>query len=181
MKQSEIQFSLDKMSNAGSETITDLISLVKSTVVVDMAWYRANTFWPQLMHRISGSLAIALSVSIPLVMILPQLPSIIYPGFPSKELVVSTFGVLIAFSSSIDSFFNWRDLYKVNMIAMVNIKNYLADWQLEILEALQSDDKQAADRQAVKATQKLFASFKKIDLKNADEYAQYFTSLDKKV
>lgn len=179
--QSEIQYALDKISKEGSETIVDLVSLVNTTIVVDMAWYRRNTGYPHIMHRLVGTLIIVLSVSIPFIVVLPPLPSLIYPGFPSKDLVVSLFGVLIAFFSGVASFFHWGDLYKANMKAMVEIKNLLLEWQLEMLEAVRHHDSVEGDRLAIKATRKLSNAFRRIDGRNADEHVQYFQLPDKKV
>jgi hypothetical protein len=178
---SEIQFVLDKRNqDSSSPVFKDLVDYVDSTVVDDMLWYRQNTGYPRFFHRIAGTLVIVLSVSIPLIVILPPFPSLIYPGFPSRDFVLATFGVLIALFSGLDSFFHWGELYRVNMVDMVKIKNCLGEWQLEMLTSLHQEDKNTGNEMAVAATRKLFSNFKDIDFRNAEDHARFFVTLDKK-
>src|ERR1043165_2888733 len=118
---------MDGLSKTGA-TMSDLKLLVGNTVRKDMLWYRNNTTMPYLAHRISGTLIIALSVSLPLI---ASLPYHVFPSFPNqivttKDLLVSLFGIAIAFFSALNSFYRWGDTWKANMRGMVELKNLIA-------------------------------------------------------
>jgi hypothetical protein len=169
---SEIQHTLTMLVETDADIMSDLVGLVNNTVITDMSWYRKNTGFPFIAHRFAGTMIIGLSVSIPLVVLVPE--------FAQKNLLISAFGVMIAFLSGLDSFFHWSDLYKVNMRAMVDIKNLLTEWELGMLLARHADDPKLRNKQAVEATRRLFDSFEIIDRENAREHIQYFNIPDKK-
>jgi hypothetical protein len=144
-----------------SDVIREIRSVVKSTVMVDMVWYRKYSLSAGRAHRAAGVSIIALSASLPL--IATQNPQ----SFPKRDLVISVVGVLIAVIAGLNAFFRFGELWKTNMRGMVELKNQLASWELQMLEAQTSQD---GVRIAVEATKELLGVLKNIDTRNAEDY-----------
>jgi hypothetical protein len=145
--------------------IKHIKALVQETIMDDMRWYRKYSYHAGLAHRISGTMIIALSASLPLFASLE---------FQFKNLVISVIGILIAFLSGLHSFFRWDEIWKTNMRGMVTLKNKVVEWKLRMLEA--ECDSQEGFKKAIRATEDLLNLLKEVDTQNAEDHIQNINS-----
>lgn len=146
------------------EWMRSVRDLVDSHVGGELTWYERHTRRPWLLFRVSGSLLILLSIS------LPVLSSIKSTNWPSKDLVVSAVALIVALLSALSTFFHWHETWRENTRAKMELRNLLAGWQLAVLVARQQPAQELQVKAVVEATEQLFIDARKVGAANTEGY-----------
>lgn len=151
------------MGDARAEILQELAAFVDTNVGQGRRWYAQHTFWPRLWFRVVGAAVILLSVSLPL---------LATQEFPSKSLVVSLVGVLVALLSGLAAFFRWDESWRSNIGARMEVEHLLAVWDLRMLEARHAADAEQGIATAVQATRDLLEAVRQVHVGNTQSFFQ---------
>lgn len=160
---------IEKPKSNNSEIFSALEELMKETVIGDLKWYEDSSIRHLWAHRITGVLVIILSASLPLFALLEF-----------SKLVVSSISVTIAIITGLKSFYRFNEVYIANMRGMVELKNYVSDWKLAMIQAKHQQNIEEGLRIAIEATATLLLKRDMVDRKNTKDYVQFYTITDKK-
>ena len=150
--------------DAAKVCLSELRNLADQHVGNAISWYKAHVKSPLYFFRITGTLLICLSISLPVVASSPE--SLI----SNKNLIVSLMSLAVALLSSIGTFFHWNETWRVNSSSLLELEHLLAIWQVKMIAAEQGNDSLASINAAIKATEELFKEAAKTDKANTEAF-----------
>ncbi len=138
--------------------------LVQTQVVPQYHWYTRNAFPARLFFRLSGTLVIVFSVTIPAIAAVPA------ESFPDKDMVISVMALGIAILSGLNAFYKWGEKWQSFVRAALGIKHLIAVWQMELQDARFIEDGEQRMKIANDATKKLIEETGTIVSQETEQY-----------
>jgi hypothetical protein len=125
-------------------------------------WYTKRAPWHRRAFRVSGTLVILFSVSIPFL--------VDRDDWRWSGAAVSFLSLAIAALTGLMSFFQWQSSWHKHIRSQLRLEHLTAMWELEMTEAQQERDPTKAKEMAVKATRKLLSMTGALTVEEAQEF-----------
>ena len=153
-----------KLLEGADEKLTALVKQLRplvDNVVEARRYYEKRASRPKIAFRVSGVAVILLSLSIPFIASLQ---------FTGKDILLSTFAVLIAIITSLGSFYKWEYSWRSYRQAESALGYLLSVWDFRIIEATQETDTRKGAEKIIVATQQLLEEAHKVTSTETEEF-----------
>jgi hypothetical protein len=153
------------MSQLTSETtslITELHAVKSEYVDKALDWYKKRASWPRILFRISGTLVIVASLSIPFLSAAAISGESTTAISGAKLFNVNVAAFVTALLTALNSFYSWHSTWQKYLTTQLLIEGFIVTWQMEMVLARANSDRQKADDLAFAATSKLVEQTKEV-------------------
>ncbi len=145
--------------------VMELTAVVNERVGTGLSWYKTHSHWPRWVLRSSGTVVIALSISLPYITSLNT--------WVHKDEVVAGIAVCLALLSSLNSFYGWNLMWQKRLETQYILEYLLAQWRVALLDA-RCERPTIAREKIVNATKVWLQEAQKA---TSGETAQFFQSV----
>ena len=143
--------------------LKELTHIKEAYASKQLQWYREHAPRVRLYFRVSSTLIIIFSVSIPF-LATPTLGGI------WKTIVLPVVALLIAALTGLSAFFRWESSWKEYIHAQLTLEHALWMWELKIIEAKHEMDPKKGIEIALHATEQLISDTQGTIIAEAEEY-----------
>ncbi|MEA2604827.1 MAG: hypothetical protein QOF89_5819 [Acidobacteriota bacterium] len=144
------------------EAISRLKAIKAEWVDSTLDYYTKRAPWHRRAFRISGTLVILMSVTIPFLVDRNW-------GIWSNA-VVSALSLSVAALTGLMSFFQWQSSWHKHVYTQLRLEYLIALWELEMVEAQQLQNSNDMLKMATDATRKLVVASGKLTVEEAQEF-----------
>jgi hypothetical protein len=143
--------------------VEDITRMKNDRVMPILRWFKTHVTLPRILFRVSGTLIILLSVSLPLLSIVEG---------PSRDTLLPIVALMIAGLTGLNSFFQWQNAWQGRRQTQRALEYLLSHWELEMIKAKQHPEPQKAIQLALEATERLLDRTKEVTAAETSEFFQ---------
>ena len=141
--------------------IKPLTDIKKAYVDTALAWYTKRAPRPRIAFRLFGTLAILISLSMPLLTLC---------GGEAGKWLIAVAAYLVAIFSALNGFFAFQSTWQKYITTQLILEALIAEWELEIADALQKNNANECWTAAYKATRKLIDGSRSVMTSEASKF-----------